>query len=169
MEGTGAIEESPKALNFQVELQNLSSLQAKIEETRRSLNQLVKLENNEAKSIEAMHKLSLMTARNKLNLFQAHAFASSKHQTDSEELRVRQEKVREIKQKEEQERKQIREQLKKNKENERIIVRNNSIQYDQAIRNHRKLDLQKKEQIVKEIKQEKQHFKDALINSRIVE
>jgi hypothetical protein len=36
-------ENSVKPYNFQIELQNLTNLQAKIEETRRSLNQLVKI------------------------------------------------------------------------------------------------------------------------------
>lgn len=64
-----------------------------------------------------MYKLSMMTTRNKLNLFQTHALSNSKHRQESEEVKARQEKVREIKEKEEKERKEIREQLKRNKEN----------------------------------------------------
>lgn len=50
-----------------------------------------------------------------------------------------------------------------------MIIKNNSLQYDEAIRKNKKLELQKKEQIVKEIKQEKQQFKESLMNSRLVE
>jgi hypothetical protein len=110
-----------------------------------------------------------MTTRNKLNLFQTHALSNSKHTTEHEELKVRQERIREIKEREERERKEIRDQLRKNKENERMIVKNNSQQYDEAIRKNRKVELEKKGQLVKEVKQEKQHFKESLLHSRIAE
>jgi uncharacterized protein YllA (UPF0747 family) len=80
-----------------------------------------------------------MTTRNKLNLFEFHSLNSKKHNQETEDLKMRQEKVKEMKEKEERELKEIRNQMKKNKENERLVIKNNSLQYDEAIKKNRKL------------------------------
>lgn len=75
------MEETPsQPINFQSELNNLSTLQAKIEETRRSLNKLSKMELSERKQIDSITKVSMLTTRNKFNLFESHALSKKKHQ-----------------------------------------------------------------------------------------
>ncbi len=72
----------------------------------------------------------MVTTRNKLNLFESHSLNKKKNQLDMEDTQNKQEKVREMKERAERELKQIRTQMKKNKENERLVIKNNSIQYD---------------------------------------
>ena len=47
--------------------------------------------------------------------------------------------AKEMKEKAEKELREIRAQMKRNKENERLVIKNNSIQYDEAIKKNRKL------------------------------
>lgn len=95
------MEETPsKPINFQSELHNLNTLQAKIEETRRSLNKLSKIELSERKQIDSIAKVSMLTTRNKFNLFETHVLNKKKHQLEEEDLKTRQEKVREMKERE---------------------------------------------------------------------
>lgn len=44
-----------------------------------------------------------------------------------------------MKEKAEKELREIRAQMKRNKENERLVIKNNSLQYDEAIKKNRKL------------------------------
>lgn len=44
-----------------------------------------------------------------------------------------------MREKEEREMKQIKNEMKRNKENERLVIRNNSTQYDEAIKKNRRL------------------------------
>lgn len=46
-----------------------------------------------------------------------------------------------MKEKVEREMKQIKNEMKRNKENERLVIRNNSMQYDSAIKKNKKLEL----------------------------
>lgn len=73
-------ETATQPINFQSELNNLSTLQAKIEETRRSLNKLSKIELSERKQIDSIAKVSMLTTRNKFNLFETHVLNKKKHQ-----------------------------------------------------------------------------------------
>lgn len=57
-----------------------------------------------------------------------------------------------MREKEEKELREIKSLLKLNKENQRTIIRNNSLLHDQAIKQNRKLELEKKEKLVNEIK-----------------
>lgn len=73
-------ETATQPINFQSELNNLSTLQARIEETRRSLNKLSKIELSERKQIDSIAKVSMLTTRNKFNLFESHVLNKKKHQ-----------------------------------------------------------------------------------------
>ena len=59
--------------------------------------------------------------------------------------------------------------MKRNKENERLLVHNSSIQHDEMLKRNQQLELQKKEQLVKEMKRERQQFQETMINSRLIE
>lgn len=111
----------------------------------------------------------MLTTRNKLNLLENHQLTTQKHHHELTQLEANQQRVRQAKQREEKELREIKEQLRRNKENEHQLIRNSSLQHEQAIRKNRQLELFKKEKMVKEIHQERQNYKQSLLQSRIQE
>jgi vacuolar-type H+-ATPase subunit I/STV1 len=65
-------EKEQPSVSFQQELRNISQLQEQIERTKKELSQLLKIEHNEEKSLEGIYRASVVTTRNKLNLWQNH-------------------------------------------------------------------------------------------------
>jgi hypothetical protein len=59
--------------------------------------------------------------------------------------------------------------LRRSKEKERCMIRNSSLRYDETIKKNRKLDLEIKERLVKEMKKEKENYKQTVADSRLRE
>jgi len=57
--------------------------------------------------------------------------------------------------------------LKKSREHERLVIKNNSIRYDQTINKNRKLEQELKERLVKEARKDKENYKQSMVDSRI--
>lgn len=119
--------------------------------------------------MQTINRMYMITTRNKLNLFESHSLNQKKNRMQVQQAQSKHERVREMKEKAEKELRQIRTQMKKNKENERLVIKNNSIQYDEAIKKNKRLEIQKKQQLVKEMKQQKEKYKESIMNSRLFE
>jgi len=57
--------------------------------------------------------------------------------------------------------------LKKSREHERLVIKNNSMRYDQTINKNRKLEQELKERLVKEARKDKENYKQSMVDSRI--
>jgi hypothetical protein len=65
--------------------------------------------------------------------------------------------------------KDAKESMRKSKEEERNLIRNNSLRYSLAIKRNKEAEKEMKQKIVKEIKQEKENYKQNLLESRAKE
>lgn len=82
------------------------------------------------------------------------------------DLKERQGKARELREKKDRDLREVKDMLKKNKQEDRLVIRNNSLRYDQTIRKNRKLELELREKLVKEVRKDKENYKQSLADSR---
>ena len=116
-----------------------------------------------------MYSLSLSTTRNKLNNYHNYEQKSQYHQQLRTDLEEKHEKVRLFREKKENDMKEVREMLRKSREKERLVIRNNSLKFDAKIKKNKELEFQIKERMVKQIRKDKENFKESMVQSRIQE
>ena len=85
--------------NFQQQLLNLQELQAQLERTKQELSQLGKIEQNQDKNLQNIYKQSIETTRNKLNHVDSKQHMDHLHELEMQEIKMKQEKVREFREK----------------------------------------------------------------------
>jgi len=59
--------------------------------------------------------------------------------------------------------------MKKSKEEERNLIRNNSLRYNLTIKKNKEIEQELKQKLVKEMKKEKENYKQSLMESRAKE
>jgi len=85
--------------SFQQQLMNLQELQEQIERTKQELSQLGKIEQNQDKGLQSIYKQSIETTRNKLNHVDSKQHMDHLHDLEMQQIRLKQEKVREFREK----------------------------------------------------------------------
>lgn len=72
-----------------------------------------------------------------------------------------------MRERQEQDLKEVKDMLRKSREKERSIIRDNSLRYDQTIKKNRLLEKEIKEKLVRDMKKEKENYKHSLAQSRL--
>lgn len=142
-------------------------MQEQIEQTRKEVSQLLKIESNQHRNLQTIYHQSIVTARNKLNHLQKDDYKHKLHTVQSDQLLCKQEQVKQIRERQEHDLKEVRDMLKKSREKERSIIRNNSIIYDSTIKKNRQLQQEIKEKLVRDMRKEKENYKQSLASSRL--
>jgi hypothetical protein len=113
---------------------------------------LLKIETTQHRHLQTIYQQSLITTRNKLNQLHSHNSQQHLHNLIAQDAAAKQQKVRQLREKQEHDLREVKDMLKKSREKERLVIRNNSLLYDQTIKKNKKTDLELKEKLVKEMR-----------------